>query len=162
MTDQDLRVRQLAYRIWESEGRPTGQEQRHWDMALKIVNAERTSGEAASGDIPPTGAPGDEALSESLGEEDASMDDRGASDYAQPEPPTAPAQAPVSPGSEESGVIAKAEKKARAAVGKATGSKTAKPKAKDTKDKSATGGTATTRAKKTPKASTRKPKGDVE
>nr|WP_299242272.1 DUF2934 domain-containing protein [uncultured Halomonas sp.] len=44
MTDDELRVRQLAYRIWESEGRPDGQQQRHWDMALKIVKAERDAG----------------------------------------------------------------------------------------------------------------------
>lgn len=44
MADDELRVRQLAYRIWESEGRPEGQEQRHWEMALKIVAAERESG----------------------------------------------------------------------------------------------------------------------
>lgn len=45
MADDELRVRQLAYRIWEAEGRPEGQEQRHWEMALKIVAAERESGE---------------------------------------------------------------------------------------------------------------------
>lgn len=44
MADDELRVRQLAYRIWESEGRPEGQEQRHWEMAQKIVAAERESG----------------------------------------------------------------------------------------------------------------------
>lgn len=45
--DDDQRARQLAYRIWESEGRPEGQQQRHWDMALKIVAAERVSGNEA-------------------------------------------------------------------------------------------------------------------
>lgn len=45
--DDDQRVRQLAYRIWESEGRPEGQQQRHWDRALKIVAAERVSGNNA-------------------------------------------------------------------------------------------------------------------
>lgn len=38
------RVRNLAYEIWESEGRPEGQQQRHWDMALKIVAAEQAAG----------------------------------------------------------------------------------------------------------------------
>lgn len=38
------RVRNLAHKIWESEGRPEGQQQRHWDMALKIVTAEREEG----------------------------------------------------------------------------------------------------------------------
>ncbi|MFD2189646.1 DUF2934 domain-containing protein [Pistricoccus aurantiacus] len=44
MANDELRVRQLAYRIWESEGRPEGQQQRHWDMALKIVAAEQAAG----------------------------------------------------------------------------------------------------------------------
>ncbi|MFW3614180.1 DUF2934 domain-containing protein [Billgrantia antri] len=39
MADEE-RVRNLAYQIWESEGRPEGQQQRHWDMALRIVIAE--------------------------------------------------------------------------------------------------------------------------
>ena len=36
--DQD-RVRQLAYQIWESEGKPEGQEARHWEMARKLAEA---------------------------------------------------------------------------------------------------------------------------
>ncbi len=43
MADEE-RVRNLAYEIWESEGRPEGQQQRHWDMALKIVAAEQAAG----------------------------------------------------------------------------------------------------------------------
>lgn len=38
------RVRNLAYKIWESEGRPEGQQQRHWDMALRFVIAEEEEG----------------------------------------------------------------------------------------------------------------------
>ncbi|MFD2438545.1 DUF2934 domain-containing protein [Modicisalibacter luteus] len=51
MADDELRVRQLAYRIWESEGRPEGQEQRHWEMARKIVAAERESGRDVQPDV---------------------------------------------------------------------------------------------------------------
>ena len=36
----DERIRQLAYEIWHSEGRPHGQDKRHWDMAAKLVEAE--------------------------------------------------------------------------------------------------------------------------
>ncbi|MBW6389846.1 MULTISPECIES: DUF2934 domain-containing protein [Halomonadaceae] len=43
MADEE-RVRNLAYKIWESEGRPEGQQQRHWDMALRIVTAEEEAG----------------------------------------------------------------------------------------------------------------------
>lgn len=52
MADDEQRVRQLAYRIWESEGRPDGQAQRHWDMAWKIVAAERAAGHEAELDAP--------------------------------------------------------------------------------------------------------------
>jgi len=40
MINREQRVRMLAYRIWESEGRPDGQEERHWEMAERIVEAE--------------------------------------------------------------------------------------------------------------------------
>lgn len=40
MTSREQRVRMLAYRLWESEGRPDGQEARHWEMAERIVEAE--------------------------------------------------------------------------------------------------------------------------
>ncbi|WP_205909459.1 DUF2934 domain-containing protein [Salinicola lusitanus] len=40
MTGREQRIRMLAYRIWESEGRPGGQEARHWEMAERIVEAE--------------------------------------------------------------------------------------------------------------------------
>ena len=40
------RIRQLAYDIWNSEGRPHGQEKRHWEMASKLFEAESTSSAA--------------------------------------------------------------------------------------------------------------------
>ncbi|MED5500437.1 MAG: DUF2934 domain-containing protein [Pseudomonadota bacterium] len=40
MTSREQRVRMLAYRIWESEGRPDDQDDRHWEMAERIVEAE--------------------------------------------------------------------------------------------------------------------------
>ena len=54
MTDEE-RVRQLAYSIWEAEGRPEGQQQRHWDRALKIVAAEQAAGNDA--DLEEVGEP---------------------------------------------------------------------------------------------------------
>ncbi|MFJ3486530.1 DUF2934 domain-containing protein [Pseudomonas sp. NPDC090202] len=32
-------VRQLAQLIWETEGRPQGQEARHWDMATRLAES---------------------------------------------------------------------------------------------------------------------------
>lgn len=36
--DQDT-IRQLAQAIWETEGKPDGQEERHWDMATRLAES---------------------------------------------------------------------------------------------------------------------------
>jgi len=38
--ERHARISQIAHSIWESEGRPSGQEERHWLMAEKLVLAE--------------------------------------------------------------------------------------------------------------------------
>jgi hypothetical protein len=40
MEDREQRVRAIAYRIWEEEGRPPDQEDRHWQMAERIIIEE--------------------------------------------------------------------------------------------------------------------------
>lgn len=40
MKVNERRVRELAYQIWESEGRPEGQHDRHWRMARSLAEAE--------------------------------------------------------------------------------------------------------------------------
>lgn len=40
MNNEEKRVREFAYQIWESEGKPEGHEARHWEMARKLVEAE--------------------------------------------------------------------------------------------------------------------------
>jgi rubrerythrin len=40
MDDREERIRQRAYAIWESEGRPEGEERRHWEKAEREL-AER-------------------------------------------------------------------------------------------------------------------------
>ncbi|MGE8188732.1 DUF2934 domain-containing protein [Pseudomonas sp. NPDC086278] len=40
MSTDDKRVREFAYQIWESEGKPEGEEARHWEMARKLAEAE--------------------------------------------------------------------------------------------------------------------------
>jgi hypothetical protein len=40
MSTDDKRIREFAYQIWESEGKPAGQEKRHWEMACKLAEAE--------------------------------------------------------------------------------------------------------------------------
>jgi len=39
MTDKERRVREVAHQIWEDEGRPADQAERHWEMAQRIVEA---------------------------------------------------------------------------------------------------------------------------
>ncbi|MND69917.1 hypothetical protein D3C80_614120 [compost metagenome] len=40
MSKNEERIRELAYQIWESEGRPQGQGARHWEMACVLVDAQ--------------------------------------------------------------------------------------------------------------------------
>jgi hypothetical protein len=40
MSTDDKRIREFAYQIWESEGKPEGQEERHWKMARTLAEAE--------------------------------------------------------------------------------------------------------------------------
>ncbi|GAB3378956.1 DUF2934 domain-containing protein [Azotobacter armeniacus] len=40
MTSDEQRIRELAYQIWQSEGCPDGQQDRHWQMACKLAEAE--------------------------------------------------------------------------------------------------------------------------
>ena len=40
MNNEDKRIREFAYQIWESEGKPDGQDARHWEMAHKLAQAE--------------------------------------------------------------------------------------------------------------------------
>ncbi|MET1077677.1 MAG: DUF2934 domain-containing protein [Pseudomonas sp.] len=47
MTVDEQRIRDFAYQIWESEGCPEGQEQRHWQMAIKLAEAAEAAASAA-------------------------------------------------------------------------------------------------------------------
>lgn len=41
MNNLEQRIRELAYQIWESEGRPDGENERHWQMATRLVQGEQ-------------------------------------------------------------------------------------------------------------------------
>jgi len=41
------KIRELAYQIWESEGRPQGRAVRHWELACELAESE------VDGYIPP-------------------------------------------------------------------------------------------------------------
>ncbi|KQQ62583.1 hypothetical protein ASF84_26500 [Pseudomonas sp. Leaf127] len=40
MSADEKRIREFAYQIWESEGRPDGHDSRHWEMARKLAEAQ--------------------------------------------------------------------------------------------------------------------------
>lgn len=49
--DKESRIREAAYFIWESEGRPEGEAERHWTAAEQQVDSgsdEQEPGESAS------------------------------------------------------------------------------------------------------------------
>ncbi|SDS56105.1 Protein of unknown function [Halopseudomonas litoralis] len=50
MTNDEQRIRELAHQIWESEGKPEGQSERHWQMACKLLQSEQ------QGDLQPSPA----------------------------------------------------------------------------------------------------------
>jgi hypothetical protein len=39
MSVDEEAIRQLAQLIWETEGKPAGQEVRHWDMATRLAES---------------------------------------------------------------------------------------------------------------------------
>ena len=43
MNPEEQRIREFAYQIWQSEGCPHGQEERHWEMARKLVEAQQSA-----------------------------------------------------------------------------------------------------------------------
>lgn len=51
MSSDEDRIRELAYQIWESEGRPEGQTEKHWEMARKLAESEN------QGDLAPPPEP---------------------------------------------------------------------------------------------------------
>jgi hypothetical protein len=46
MSSEEQRIREFAYQIWQSEGCPEGEDERHWAMARKLVEAEYGASDA--------------------------------------------------------------------------------------------------------------------
>lgn len=43
MTVSEQSIRTLAHQLWESEGKPSGQATRHWNLAARLVtNSDKT------------------------------------------------------------------------------------------------------------------------
>ena len=43
MSEKEQRIREIAHRLWEEEGQPADQAERHWQMAVKIVEEEEAA-----------------------------------------------------------------------------------------------------------------------
>ncbi|AWH53632.1 hypothetical protein C1924_10805 [Stenotrophomonas sp. ESTM1D_MKCIP4_1] len=49
-SERRRRIEMLAHQIWEAEGRPDDQQQRHWHMAERLVQAEIAAATASEDD----------------------------------------------------------------------------------------------------------------
>ncbi len=58
--DRDQRIRNIAYTIWEEEGRPDGRAEIHWLRACELVDAEAAepADGASAADMPAGDPPG--------------------------------------------------------------------------------------------------------
>ena len=45
MNDRDQHIREIAYYLWEQEGCPEDQAERHWSAAVAVVEAQDVEGE---------------------------------------------------------------------------------------------------------------------
>lgn len=40
MASSEKDIRDLAHQLWESEGRPEGQAEKHWKLAIRLIEAD--------------------------------------------------------------------------------------------------------------------------
>ncbi len=62
--DRQQRIRQRAYELWEEEGYPHGQHERHWDQATRDVEAQGDGGQvtATEAELAASGSLGSEPV----------------------------------------------------------------------------------------------------
>jgi hypothetical protein len=46
MSDREHRVREIAHRLWEEEGRPADQDKRHWATAERMFDTQERASSA--------------------------------------------------------------------------------------------------------------------
>jgi hypothetical protein len=94
MSTNEQRIREFAYQIWESEGKPHGQTERHWSMACKLAQTHADSDVQAANDDQQTGSTEPiEPISPTQPAQPVTP-----SDPIQPTDPVTPSQ-PIQPGS---------------------------------------------------------------
>jgi hypothetical protein len=63
MNSRDDRIREIAHRLWEEDGRPPGEDARHWQMAESAAEqeeAEEAERKIVEG-VPPGETPAEDA-----------------------------------------------------------------------------------------------------
>ena len=85
MSISEQRIREFAYQIWESEGKPHGHTERHWEMASKLAQVHAASANQV----------GEEVLQQNV-QQAGSTEPAPSVEPIQPISPTEPAQ-PVPP-----------------------------------------------------------------
>ena len=108
MSTDDKRIREFAYQIWESEGKPEGQEERHWEMARKLTDAEAQAKALAPGKSAKTTGSKSLGAKSATGKPDGKLSAKGAEPKARTK--AKPAASTMTPLGEKS-----VEKKPRAA-----------------------------------------------
>jgi hypothetical protein len=58
MTSNEHKIRELAYYLWVSEGKPQGQSGRHWKIATKMVEEQNGFGPSSKHSVDPSEAKG--------------------------------------------------------------------------------------------------------
>jgi len=43
MVSNEQDIRNLAHQLWESEGRPEGQSDKHWKLAARLIEADQNA-----------------------------------------------------------------------------------------------------------------------
>lgn len=128
------RVREFAYQIWESEGKPDGQADRHWEMAWKLAEAQSLGQQLLNGDVNPAKATRSrkkaepDGVAEAVDQEAASAPKptrKASADKAEKPAKVAKADKPAKVAKAET---AKAEKPIKAAKGADEGEKPKKAK----------------------------------
>ena len=97
MNPNEHRINELAYQIWESEGRPHGQAARHWDIACKLAAEDVESGFGNPGFDSPA-----QVVSETPKTRKATITSKGAAVSTQQQAETKPAKAPRKPAKSKS------------------------------------------------------------
>ncbi len=105
MSADDKRIREFAYQIWESEGKPEGHEDRHWEMARKLAEAEALApskpGKAKAATAKPKAGSATEAKAKPAPAAKPAASKPAAASAAKPKPAPAPKAAADKPAADK-------------------------------------------------------------